>query len=488
MTSRVLQENTDFILTEDSNVVINDNFISTDGFVTGSPVITTSSIGQQHSLTCTAITTSPVVVSTSNISQQHSLSCNIIVTGSSVVSTSSVSQQHSLTCTSITTSPVVVSTSNISQQHSLSCNIIVSGNAVVNNAVLNQAHSLQVVSFTTGQPVVSNSTMIEDEAITVPSFTTGTPVVQTTAITQQHNLLLYSILTPSPDVGEADDPTKQEIEELEAMFGGWGRRGYEVPDGKLVQAEREVQMTYGDVISIDKKAKSLIKFGKSGNLTANNTLETIWTVGGNETYVTGNTIANISSSSASDTEEVTIESHTVAGTGVNSVFTFVTQNVTLNGQNPVSLSTPVSRVSRVYNNGSSELVGRVVVYENTAVTGGIPDDITKVHIDIPSGFQQSFKSATTFSSSDYFVLTGIYGSVSKKQAASVDFYLEDRIAGKVFRQLGSFTASSEGGPFDIRFDPAIIIKKNSDVRFRADTSTNNSVVFAIFKGYLASII
>ena len=465
MTSRVLQENTDFILTENSNVVINDNFISTDGFVTGSPVITTSSIGQQHSLTCTAITTSPVVVSTSNISQQHSLSCNIIVTGSSVVSTSSISQQHSL-----------------------SCNIIVSGNAVVNNAVLNQAHSLQVVSFTTGQPVVSNSTMIEDEAINVPSFTTGTPVVQTTAITQQHNLLLYSILTPSPDVGEADDPTKQEIEELEAMFGGWGRRGYEVPDGKLVQAEREVQMTYGDVISIDKKAKSLIKFGKSGNLTANNTLETIWTVGGNETYVTGNTIANISSSSTSDTEQVTIESHTVAGTGVNSVFTFVTQNVTLNGQNPVSLSTPVSRVSRVYNNGSSELVGRVVVYENTAVTGGIPDDITKVHIDIPSGFQQSFKSATTFSSSDYFVLTGIYGSVSKKQAASVDFYLEERIAGKVFRQLGSFTASSEGGPFDIRFDPAIIIKKNSDVRFRADTSTNNSVVFAIFKGYLASII
>ena len=57
-------------------------------------------------------------------------------------------------------------------------------------------------------------------------------------------------------MGETDDPTKQEIEELEEMFGGWGRRAYEVPDGKLVQAEREVQRTYGDVISIDKKAKS----------------------------------------------------------------------------------------------------------------------------------------------------------------------------------------------------------------------------------------
>jgi len=73
MTSRVLQENTDLILTENSNVLINDNFISTEGFVTGTPVIATSSIGQQHNITCTGITTSPVVVSTSNISQQHDL-------------------------------------------------------------------------------------------------------------------------------------------------------------------------------------------------------------------------------------------------------------------------------------------------------------------------------------------------------------------------------------------------------------------------------
>lgn len=441
MTSRVLQENTDLILTENSNVLINDNFISIEGFVTGTPVVSTSSIGQQHNITCTGITTSPVVVSTSNISQQHDLSCNIIVTG----------------------------------------------NAVVNNAVFNQIHGLQVVSFTTGQPVVSNSTMIEDEAINVPSFTTGNPVLQTTAITQQHNLSPYSILTPSPDVGEADDPTKQEIEELEKMFGGWGRRAYEVPDGKLVQAEREVQVTFGDVISIDKKAKSLIKFGRSGNLSANGDLETIWTVGGNETYVTGNTIAYISSSSASDTEEITIECHTVTGTGVNSVFTFLIQSVILNGQTPVALPTPVARVSRAFNNGSSDLVGRVVVYENTSVTNGIPSDVTKIHIDIPEGFQQSFKSATTFSSTDYFILTGAYGAISKKQAASGDFYLEERKVGKVFRQSGAFSASSAGGPFDIEFDPAIIICKNSDVRFRVETSVNNSVVFAIFKGYLASV-
>jgi hypothetical protein len=29
------------------------------------------------------------------------------------------------------------------------------------------------------------------------------------------------------------------------MFGGWARRAYEVPDGRLVQGEREVYSTYG---------------------------------------------------------------------------------------------------------------------------------------------------------------------------------------------------------------------------------------------------
>ena len=43
------------------------------------------------------------------------------------------------------------------------------------------------------------------------------------------------------------------------MFGGWQRRAYEVPDGRLVQAEREIYRTFGEQVSVDKKAKSLIK-------------------------------------------------------------------------------------------------------------------------------------------------------------------------------------------------------------------------------------
>jgi hypothetical protein len=272
------------------------------------------------------------------------------------------------------------------------------------------------------------------------------------------------------------------------MFGGWARRAYEVPDGRLVQGEREVFSTYGHRVSVDSKSKSLLKFGKSGNLSTTAGLQTVWSVNGNETYINDNLIDRVISSSTSDTQEVTIEGHTVEGAGVDAKFTFVVQTATLSGQAPVALTTPLARVSRVNNNSSTEIVGVVAVYQNSSVTGGVPTDATKIHIDIPLGFQQSFKAATTFSNTDYFFLTGCYGAVSQKQTAAADFYIELREVGKSFRQIACLTASSSGGAFNIEFDPAIIIPRNADVRVRCTTGTNNAVVFTNFRGYLAKVV
>lgn len=266
----------------------------------------------------------------------------------------------------------------------------------------------------------------------------------------------------------------------------WDRRNYEVPDGRLVQAEREVYQTFGEKVSIDRKAKSLIKFGKSGELTTGS-FQTVWTVGGNETYVNTNIIDSISSSSTLDTQEIYIEGHTVTGTGLNQQFTFVSQVVSLNGQSRVALPIPLARVSLAYNNNGTPVVGRVAVYENTALTGGIPTNVTKIHIDIPLGFQESFKAATTFSNTDYYILTGGFGSVSLKQDGSADFYLEIREPGKIFRQVAGVSATN-AGPWIINLDPAVIIPKNCDIRVRVETSANNLVVFTSFQGYLAKVI
>ena len=335
----------------------------------------------------------------------------------------------------------------------------------------------------------ANETIVNDNYIHADAFYSGSPTLQTTSLTQSHNLSGTSITTGLPHLGTADDPNyilQQEIREIEQMFGGWPRRNYEVPDGRLVQAEREIERTFGQKVSIDRKAKSLIKFGKSASLTTSD-LQTVWTVGGNETYVNDNLINSISSSSALDQQEVYIEGHTVSGVGVNQKFTFVTQVVTLNGQNRVALTTPLARVSQAYNNNGISLIGRVCVYENTAITAGVPNDATKIHIDIEQGLQQAFKAATTFSDTDYYILTGGFGSVSVKQSGAADFYLEIKEAGKVFRQVAAVSASS-GSPWEIDLDPAVIIPRNCDVRVRVETASNNVVVFTVFKGYLAKVL
>ena len=445
MTSRILQENTDLLLTQSSDPLINDNFIGADGFSTGNPQLATTALAQTHTLTSVAIVTQDPVISSTAIAQEHSLTALGFNTGTPVANQTTLAQEHSLTASAILT----------------------------------------------GFPAVANATMVEGENFAPPSFITGTPSVGSPTLTQDYTLTASSILTPMPEVEDAVDPTEailaQEIQELENMFGGWQRRTYEVPDGRLVQGEREIQATYGDYVSIDKKAKSLIKFGKSASLTTN-ILQTIWTVGGHEVYVSDNTIAYVSSSDATDAQEVTIEGHTITGTGFDQEFTFVTQNVTLNGQTPVALATPLARTSRMYNNNGQELVGRIVVYENTTVVGGVPSDTTKIHLDIPAGFQSSFKAATTFSKEDYYLITGAYGAVSLKQSAAVDFYIEIRDAGKTFRQAALFTASSAGGAFNIELDPCIIVPKNADVRITCETSSNNAVAFGVFRGYLAKVV
>lgn len=268
----------------------------------------------------------------------------------------------------------------------------------------------------------------------------------------------------------------------------WDRKNYEVPSARLVQAEREIYSKYGEFVSIHDKAKTLIKFGKSAPLTAS-TLATVWTVNNaDEVYVSTNTIDSISSSSTLDNEEIYIEGHTVSGTGFDQKFTFVTQIINLTGQTRVALPIPLARVSICVNNNGSLLDGRVVVYENTALVGGIPTDTTKIHIDIPLGFQESFKAATTFSDTDYYILTGGFGGVSGKQAAAADFYLEVRLAGRVFTQKAAVTSNSTGSNWNIDLDPAIIIPKNADIRIVVEADSNGAVVFGSFKGYLAKVI
>lgn len=453
---------------------------------TGSPVLSTGE-GFNNSSVVDWYTyfEEPIVYITTSITQDHVLTADSFQTGNLNVSPTALTENSDLFPVGIVTGSPSVEIVSSTIDYGFSALDLLTGSPALQQSGLSQKHDLSVVAILSGQPVVSSTGLIALTNFQANDLVTGVPELGSPTSSQIHNLQPNDKVTGRPSLGEPVDPNAiaLEIGEIKEMFGGWPRRNYEVPDGRLVQAEREIDRQFGQKVSVDRKAKSLIKFGKSAPLVTGS-LQTVWTLGGNETYVSGNTIDSVSSSSSLDTEEVYLECHTVDESGN---FTFLTQVISLNGQNRVALPTPVARVSMIYNNSGTNLAGRVVVYENTALNNGIPTDVTKIHIDIPLGFQESFKAATTFSSSDYFILTGGFGSVSNKQAGAADFYLEIREQGKVFRQVAAVSASASG-PWNVNLDPAVVLPKNSDIRVRVETEDNNLVVFSVFQGYLAKIL
>lgn len=268
---------------------------------------------------------------------------------------------------------------------------------------------------------------------------------------------------------------------------GFAREVVANTDPKVLYAEREIFTTFGDTVSVLEKGKSLRFFGDNPDV--GTVRETVWGVGGNETYVTTNVIDTVSSSNASDTQVIQIEGHTVSGSGTSQQFTSVIQTATLNGQNKVVLTTPLARINRIENVSVTPLAGDVYGYEDDTLSGGVPTTATKIHIKIrgTDSCNASEKCATTLSNEDYFIMTAVSGGISHKSAASGGFYLETRTPSLSFKEIYKFSADRGSGTVQVIFDPYLIIPKNSDIRIRAEASASNTALLAQFQGYLAKV-
>ena len=266
------------------------------------------------------------------------------------------------------------------------------------------------------------------------------------------------------------------------------------------QAENVVFSTYGDVVSVEAKAKNLNKFGT--NSTVGTTYETVAQFQGttaNETFVTTNLIDSIVSSSASDTTQtIAIEGHTI---DVSGNLTFVVQGAVLNGQTEVTLTTPLARASRMvvkatgtFGTSPAALVGTVYVYDNTAgITAGVPNTAAATKLLLEPDTVQSKKAATAISSIDYWFVTDFEAGIGNAggPANRVTFKLERRnISGggpwmPVGREI-TIVVGQNGTRFE--FTPLAIVPPNNDVRVVAKTDTSTAEVFAEVQGYLAKII
>ncbi len=265
-------------------------------------------------------------------------------------------------------------------------------------------------------------------------------------------------------------------------------RGAVLKPAEIALAEREIYKTFGDTVSAWDKGKSLLKFGDRDDLgTSRTTLAALGSGILNETYVTTNIITHFASSSGSDLLTMKVEGHTVVGTGTDSAFTFLVQEVTLVGQTKTALTTPLARVSRIYNSSATLWVGDIYVAQDVTFTSGVPQTATAIHIKVLAGEQQSLKAATTISNVDYWIVNGWLTEVDRKANAIVDFRLELRLAGGVFRPV-AFTSVTQGTTVDIPFRPPLIVPSNADVRVTATASTTGVEAGSWVNGVLAIVI
>ena len=259
-------------------------------------------------------------------------------------------------------------------------------------------------------------------------------------------------------------------------------------DSWISQAINEVERQDGVSTSVSIEKQSITRLGRNLDMAAD-TQEIIWNVGTNDEILPAagtNPIDRIASSSASDVETVLLLGHVSDALGNK---TFTVQTVTLTGQTPVVLGTALHRVVDVSRNAPPPLVGNVYVYENSAVTAGVPNDLTKVHakIDAVLGFQRDNKAAITNSSDVYFFVTSWEYAVTRQNAGYCDFTLETKDVNGVFLERAVGTASRDSGTQMAVFRPFIIMKPNADLFVRGVASASGTRSTTQINGIVAAI-
>lgn len=270
--------------------------------------------------------------------------------------------------------------------------------------------------------------------------------------------------------------------------------------GSLVEeAEAVILSTYGDTVSVARKGKDLAKHGR--NLVVGTAFETVAEFQGtesNETFVSTNLVDSISSSNAGDTQSITVEGHTIDGSGN---LTFAIQTVALTGQTKKALTTPLARATRAYvapsgvfNTTPAALAGTVYVYDDTGgITAGVPNTASATKVLIAAGDTKSQKGATTISSQDYWLITnfsaGIGDSGGSASLVTVRMETRDVKNGGVWIPLQREIVLTVGQNGVQRIqEPYLIVPKNHDFRIRAKTDANTAEVFAQASGPLALVV
>ena len=265
------------------------------------------------------------------------------------------------------------------------------------------------------------------------------------------------------------------------LVNAFGNLALDINSGPMAFAREEILQTFGHTVSIGRK--SLFKFGEHDNLGTSRT--TVNYLGIDPVRPSTNSITHFSSTDVIDNQVLRVEGMTISGSDL----TFTVQNITLNGQTKTALATPLARVTRIVNVqvGQTETLGDVYIYQDVAVTGGIPNDLTAVGNVMAATDQSTLYSGTSTASTNYFLATQWKAHVARKTAAFVDLRFQIAPVGGIWRTVQTSTAARENSTV-ITADPYFIIPPNYDIRVVGTSSATNTDVHSSFDGYFADIV
>lgn len=250
---------------------------------------------------------------------------------------------------------------------------------------------------------------------------------------------------------------------------------------RVTDAESGLAIAKGDVTS----TTFVHKFGNAPDFDASDGIITIWDGADDNfidqmTYVysTSDDIDSVSSSSASDTFDLEIQGLDVNGD-------IVVQTVSLSGQTRVPLSTNLFRAFRMKNINSTDNVGHIYCYENTAIVSGVPSDSTKVRAIIQPTNNQTLMSLYTVPQGKTAYVRSWYGSIAGANKTSnyvVD--IRAREFEKVF-QLKHRSSLADNGTSYIhhKYEEPPVYPALTDIEIRCRVTASGATAASVSAGF-----
>lgn len=222
------------------------------------------------------------------------------------------------------------------------------------------------------------------------------------------------------------------------------------------------------------------KFGYNADVDSG-TAEDIWDQGGTYTFLSSAATLYASSSSGSDTFEITV-------IGLDANWDLQTKTVTLTGQTQVALAGTWIRVHRVYNSSGTAAVGDIYIAETDNLTAGVPDTASKIKAKIVIGNEQTLMAIYTIPASRTGVIMHYSGTASGLGSGwltgseGLDLALMIRESGGVFR-IQERVGLINKGTTDFRhaFTFGVVCPAKTDIKIKViETTANNASVSGNF--------